>query len=1141
MFNKRKTLSQRLSAVFSAIVMCLCLPLSGTAKADDVSAPASLEPDRYTISSYNKPNIIRDLDGNYVPSYGYYGYCLDAKVSPPSSSLTGAYQRVRLSELPPYSKHYDRHGTPKPYGDAEKTRLLKLMVYSDQIEQYASTLHGEKMKQYLLDNYDKGYLNIHISIVTTAMKEELKNQTITEAEFKRQLSDNFDNSWEAVLTKSGRPIQLLTWACVYPDEYWETYVRDTSNEDGKTDDYIIQQNKFYSIKESYVDPDTGVPAPTPDPINEEYSLWNTFFVPMINYIDSLDNPFDAGYDAWVYLIDDRSYQNILSSAYIAPADNYKSVYVSKTDIADGREIDGAHIEVYALSDLNNPCDEWDSSASEAHEIRVKTGVIYRMRETVAPDGYFTNTTDIDFRVNDDGTVDVVGAPTVSGTNDTIILIEDTATNIGFSKTDINGKELVGATMQVLDANGAVVEEWISGSDVHYISRLNIDEEYTLRETAAPDGYNLATDITFTIKPDGTVETTGKTTEITDIANNKVTAIIVEDTLTSVKISKRDITGNDELPGAALVVTDQNGNEIDSWTSDDTAHEITGKLNVGEEYTITEASAPEGYTITSDITFTIKEDGSIDTSAPVDTNANGEQIVIVNDRITTFEVSKRAIGGDDELPGAKLRITEEGSDTAVAEWTSTDTPKVITGLKTDTRYVLTETVAPTGYDVASDTIFTIGTNGSVTLIEGGKLVTDNGTDTIIIEDTLLPTATSFDVSKTDISGQIELEGAKLEIIDSKGTTVASWTSTDKPHTVTGLEAGTYTLRETVAPAGYTIASDIEFTLDTDSTVTSAGNVSSSGVLLIKDDLTKISVSKTDISGQNEIPGAKLEVIDAAGNVLESWTSEDKPHEIEGLVIGEQYTLRETVAPTGYAIATDITFTIDNNGRPVSQGNVSDTGVLLVKDDLTEIYVSKVDIADQKELPGALLQVMDSSGNIVESWTSEDKPHKIEGLTTGEKYTLRETVAPEGYDIATDISFTIDKYGKVTTDAKVTTNNTILVEDSRTSSSKTQSSVPTQSGMYSPAPSSTTDTISAPSLVPTITADGKVIDHTMTGTSDSTTSEGKITNEDDITETTEDVGSSAGITDAPAETSSPVSTVIIFAAAAAAAFILLRRKA
>ena len=293
-------------------------------------------------------------------------------------------------------------------------------------------------------------------------------------------------------------------------------------------------------------------------------------------------------------------------------------------------------------------------------------------------------------------------------------------------------------------------------------------------------------------------------------------------------------------------------------------------------------------------------------------------------------------------------------------------------------------------------------------------------------------TSVKVKKVDVADGEELEGAKIQIIDSEGKVVEEWTSTKEAHEVTGLKMGeTYTLHEEVAPEGYTITADTSFTIDATGKVTSTDTTIKDGVLLVEDSKTSVKVKKVDVADGEELEGATIQIIDSEGNVVEEWTSTEEAHEIEGLKTGEEYTLRETVAPEGYTVTTDTKFTIDETGKVTSTGSVTEEGVLLVEDAKTSVKVKKVDIADGKELEGATIQIIDKNGKVVDEWTSTKEAHETKGLKTGEEYTLRETVAPEGYDVTTDITFTIDEHGKVTTTGNTTTDasgdTVILVED------------------------------------------------------------------------------------------------------------------
>lgn len=164
-------------------------------------------------------------------------------------------------------------------------------------------------------------------------------------------------------------------------------------------------------------------------------------------------------------------------------------------------------------------------------------------------------------------------------------------------------------------------------------------------------------------------------------------------------------------------------------------------------------------------------------------------------------------------------------------------------------------------------------------------------------------TTVEFTKTSLTDGKEIEGAKLKVIDESGNTVDEWTSGKEPHIIKELTAGKkYTMTETLPADGYVTAESITFTVE------DTGEVQK---VEMKDDVTKVQISKTDISGK-ELPGAKLTILDKDGKTVESWTSEKKPHYIEMLPIGE-YILREETAPDGYLVAEDVKFTVKDTGE------------------------------------------------------------------------------------------------------------------------------------------------------------------------------------------------------------------------------------
>ena len=261
--------------------------------------------------------------------------------------------------------------------------------------------------------------------------------------------------------------------------------------------------------------------------------------------------------------------------------------------------------------------------------------------------------------------------------------------VAISKKDITTlEELPGAELIIKDANGNEVDRWISSNKAHFVSGLE-DGAYTLIEITAPDGYKVAESITFTVK-DG--EAIGGTVVMYDAPEES-----------KVVISKQDITTKKELPGAKLVVTDANGNAVDSWVSEKKPHEIENLAD--GKYTLTEITAPDGYEKTESITFTVK-DGVVFGGTVVMYDApENKEVYISKQDLTTKE----------ELPGAKLIVTDENGQT-IDSWTSTDEVHVIKNLP-DGDYTLTELTAPNGYEVAESITFKVVDGKAV----GGPIV------------------------------------------------------------------------------------------------------------------------------------------------------------------------------------------------------------------------------------------------------------------------------------------------------------------------------------------------------------------------------------------------------------------------------------
>lgn len=264
-------------------------------------------------------------------------------------------------------------------------------------------------------------------------------------------------------------------------------------------------------------------------------------------------------------------------------------------------------------------------------------------------------------------------------------------------------------------------------------------------------------------------------------------------------------------------------------------------------------------------------------------------------------------------------------------------------------------------------------------------------------TMVDAPTRIKISKVDITTSDEVEGAEMQIVDSNGTVVESWTSGPEPHYIeaTLIAGATYTLVEAKAPTqdGYVPAASIQFTVEDDGKVQH---------VFMQDDYTKVSISKTDIATGAEVPGAHLQIVDGEGNVLAEWVTDGQPHYIERLPVGN-LVLIETMAPTenGYVRAENVSFTVQPTGEIQR---------VEMKDDFTKVEISKKDITNGDELRGAHLRITDEEGSVVAEWVSDGQPRRIDRLQPG-IYTLTETAAPASYQLAESIRFQVEESGRI----------------------------------------------------------------------------------------------------------------------------------
>lgn len=306
------------------------------------------------------------------------------------------------------------------------------------------------------------------------------------------------------------------------------------------------------------------------------------------------------------------------------------------------------------------------------------------------------------------------------------------------------------------------------------------------------------------------------------------------------------------------------------------------------------------------------------------------------------------------------------------------------------------------------------------------------------------ATEVNLSKVKLTDNTELAGASLKITDEAGNEIISWISgnadsikiTDKAYelgyrnlraemlngnlVVNGLlQNKTYQMTETRPADGFVSAESIKFKLtegnvngEATTVVTVIGNDGNESVqpenkVIMKDDTTKVSFSKTAITGSRELPGCDLKIIDENGNVIEKWTSTKKPHVIDGkLVAGKTYKFTETRPADGYATAESIKFT------------VSDTGEIQkvrMKDDTIKVEVLKTDKKDKDKVLKDAEFTFKLNGKVVAKATTNSKGiAKIYGkLAAGKTYRVEESKAPEGYKKVPAFDYKVKDTGDIQT--------------------------------------------------------------------------------------------------------------------------------
>ena len=575
------------------------------------------------------------------------------------------------------------------------------------------------------------------------------------------------------------------------------------------------------------------------------------------------------------------------------------------------------------------------------------------------------------------------------------------------------KDIVNADGKVIVSKDTLLEKSVSDSNglIQFVKDYPLGSYYA-KEIKAPAGYASNDEvIDFTAAYQGQ-----------NVKSVKLSAEFLNSP-THFEFTKTDITNGSELTGATLTVLDKNGNVVDTWTSDAREAHVIKRLVVGETYTLREEYAPYGYLKATDIQFTVKDTGEVQHVNMKDEVARGSIVVTKDGEIVSdatirkeywnnfvFNFLKRNLSGVTFDVYAKEDILSvDGLNTVYYK-----AGDKISTIVTDEQGIARIDNLPCGKYYLIETKTIDGFILDNTPIEADISYIDQNTNVVYAGMNVTNERQKVQISviKTDSETKKVLEGAvfglftKEDIVNADGKVIVN-ADTQIEKAVTGkdgkvtftsdLPLGQYYVKELEAPAGYVKSDKV---IDVDATY-KGDNVKVIELEAAFENIPiKVEFSKTDITGEKELPGAKLSVIDSEGKIVESWISEaGKSHVIERLPVGK-YTLREESAPYGYKVAVDVTFEITET---------SEIQKVIMKDEqaVGRIIINKTDSVTGSPIEGVVFEIRDKDGKVLDTLTTDKNGYaesKLLPICTYNKdgsykedihYTVIETKAANGY--------------------------------------------------------------------------------------------------------------------------------------------------